>query len=493
MSNSKSLAFNLVSTTWSAAQEPLKKTSLHKPKESQELMQQLESEREKGRMEIIKLVQPHQWPFSWRRGNQEWIEIVNREVGSGLAQILAQMPNSQFPTVIFSLDMDLVDDGQPDGEFRLKVVKGHNTASSSVTFQQPLEVPFEDMEDEILFDIYQGDEKYGRVQVPLKMLSESLPYQTDIKGMKKKKKQGTLAVNLHEIKTIDLPTDKEKVQKEFQKYLLNLHGVDLQSWPPQECDHHQANGDVNVKWGLLLTPTKSIKTEKLKATFVGFPSETFLDSAKPTWVPLPVPYPLRGHLLKIATCTNESSKKSSSTEKVKGKLKLLKTKIMTTNENDQSEPKTDEKEDEITIVIHQIPFKEGKYVRLPIGGGDREFHVSIKVQPDLGPEKALSLLQLSSDSCSLFCPFFSDWQWKVGETNALLTKMAIGGFSTDMEQEAQLFNHLLQIKEMEFQYFDQELLKDFYHHLLSQLVYFNWFSTIGTILLTMQLFLKLPL
>ena len=274
-----------------------------------------------------------------------------------------------------------------------------------------------------------------------------------------------------------MPTDKEKVQEEFQKYLLNLHGVDLQS-----CDHHQeANGDVNVKWGLLLTPiTKSIKTEKLKASFVGFPSETFLDSTTPTWVPLPVPYPLRGHLLKIATCSNESSKKSSSTEKVKGKLeKLLKTKIMTTNENDQM---TDEKEDEITIRIHQIPFLEGKYVRLPIGaGGDREFHVSIKVQPDLGPEKAIRLQLLSSDSSSLFCPFFSDWQWKVGETNALLTKMAIGGFSSEMEQEAQLFNHLLQIKEMEFRYFDQEILKDFYHHLLSQLVYFNWFSTIGTI------------
>ena len=182
MSNSKSLAFNLVSTTWSAAQEPLKKTSLHKPKESQELMQQLESEREKGRMEIIKLVQPHQWPFSWRRGNQEWIEIVNREVGSGLAQVLAQMPNSQFPTAIFSLDMNLADDDDGQPEFRVKVVNGHNTASSSMPFQQPLEVPFEDVEDEILFDIYQADEKYGRVQVPLKMLSESVSYPAHIIG-----------------------------------------------------------------------------------------------------------------------------------------------------------------------------------------------------------------------------------------------------------------------------------------------------------------------
>ena len=119
-----------------------------------------------------------------------------------MAQVLAQMPNSQFPTAIFSLDMDLADDDDGQPEFRVKVVNGHNTASSSMPFQQPLEVPFEDVEDEILFDIYQADEKYGRVQVPLKMLSKSLPYQADIKDMKKKKKQGKVTVNLNEIKAI---------------------------------------------------------------------------------------------------------------------------------------------------------------------------------------------------------------------------------------------------------------------------------------------------
>ena len=456
---SSETVFNLVSTTWSTASEPLKKASLHKPKESEELRQQLENERQKGRMEILKLVQPHQWPFSWRRGNQEWIEIVNREVGSGLAQVLAQMPNSQFPTAIFSLDMDLADDDDGQPEFRVKVVNGHNTASSSMPFQQPLEVPFEDVEDEILFDIYQADEKYGRVQVPLKMLSESVSYPAHIIDMKNK--SGTVRVNLKKIKPMDRPTDKEKVQEEFQKYLLNLHGADLQSMP-EEFD------PANVKWGLWLTPTKSIKAEKLKATFVGLPNETILDGTVPTWVPLPLPYPLIGHILKIARCSNERSKKSSGTEKVKDKLKLLKTKIqMTTNENDQNEGKTNEKEEEITVGIHQIPFLEGKFVRL----GSIEVHVSIKIQPDLGLEKAKYLLSL--DSCSLFCPFFSDWQWKVSKTNLLLTYMAMGEFPTQTELEVQLFKHMLEIKEMELKYLDQELLSDFYHHLLGQLVSFS--------------------
>ena len=48
---------------------------------------------EEAKLEFARLWSlPNLWPFSWRQGRNEWIEIIKREVGEELADILSKIP-----------------------------------------------------------------------------------------------------------------------------------------------------------------------------------------------------------------------------------------------------------------------------------------------------------------------------------------------------------------------------------------------------------------